>query len=223
LYCTDFLVMVGAVDKNLDPGGSPQNPLDFKHVRKSDRMARALQPSSKGACGALRRWITPIFAALVVTACIPPSIEELGGGNEAVYIETNYAKAIPSGDHVTMLRGPGEFTLFQIAGVFEPSATPAPTVHVYWYVDWDDQNRRDPLLNFGNNFQYFACASKFDPADPSGQYPSQRKVLVVASTSPLQSEADAYLSELEDPSGDIAFYDWTIEFSGPDLCVVEVP
>jgi len=215
--------MVGAVGMDFKLRNFSQKPLDFKHVRKSDRMARALQMSLKGTCSALRAGIGPLLMASFIAACIPPSIEELGGGDEAVYIETNFAKAIPSGDHVTMTRGPGEFTLFQITGVFEASETPAPTIHVYWYVDWDDQSRRLPLLNFGNNFQYFSCSSQFDPADPSGQYPSQRKVLVVASTSPLLSEADAYLSDLEDPTADVTFYDWTIEFSGPSVCVVEVP
>lgn len=215
----DFLVMVGATVREMRARVYGENRLNSNRLDGLSTVARGLHRFPRGSRGDLRRGVLAVLAlAGFAGACVPPSVEDLSGDTGEVYLVTNFAEAIPAGDHVTMLRGPGEFTNFQVGDVFKNSAAPNSPLQYNWYVDWDTETPVVPLLNFGANFQYFACSSVFDPADPSGQYPDQRQVLVVASTSPLLEPENAYLSPLEDPEGVLAYLDWTIGFQGDNVC-----
>ena len=126
------------------------------------------------------------------------------------------SKISPEGDHVTMIRSVAEFIDFDVRGVYTSSAGEQAALEYYWYVDWDHDNHVEPITKSFQVFKYVPCGSLTDPILPGGTYPSTRKILLVVSTESLEDSSLAYLGGAED--ADVAFYDWTIEFKGADLC-----
>jgi len=210
--------MVARVARSEKPSGIRQFNNKSKELEVLMTVAHPLQNSSRRARG--RAWAGMcLFLAIFATAiptCIPPSVEELSGATDEETIIINLAKIVPEGDHVTMIRSLAEFVDFDVRGAYTSSLGEQTALEYYWYVDWDHDNKVEPILEFQQVFHYVPCGTQTDPIGPGGIYPDIRKILLVVSSEELADKSLAYLGAAE--GADVTFYDWTIEFKGVEQC-----
>ncbi len=162
-------------------------------------------------------YLVMLHALLGAIGCVPPSVEDLSGGEVPALIGVDLGRVTPQGDVVSLIRRPENFLVFDVREAFQQSTSDSDPLFFYWYVDWDTDNLVAPVEEQTDSFQFFACSETYDLPRLNGTYPERRSIMVLATLQPLENPEQGYLEVTADVP--LAVIDWTLSFEGQGSCI----